>query len=64
MDDVTHQRVQRERGPVESFQGIVLKYLGRIFYFFSTKMNSMSKAWTPSCVGMWSNIKIMTLGEL
>ena len=44
MDDVTHQRVQCERGPVEGFQGIVLKYLGGFFYFFSTKMNSMSKA--------------------
>ena len=64
VDCVIHQELWHERDPAEGFQGIVFKYLSRVFYSFPTKMQlNCQKPEISSHVDVCSNIKIMTWGE-
>ena len=64
VDCVIHQELWHERDPAEGFQGIVFKYLSRVFYSFPTKMQlNCPRPEISSHVDVCSNIKIMTWGE-
>ena len=64
VDYVIHQELWYERGPVEGFQEIVLKYLGRVFYSLPTKMQlNCPRPEISSHIDVCTNIKIMIWGE-